>query len=778
MHKNLKRILLSGLLLLVLAATLSVSPLGSFDRASAAPAEAGLNAPSAALLPPSTACVQSATYSTDHTVTCNLYATTGTVSLPGSVNVPIWGYSSTATAGSATLPGPTIIANAGDMVNVILHNSLTQTSSMAFPAMNIAPDMAGIANGATKTYTLKNVKAGSSLYEAGMTSGGNLQIAMGMFGAIVVRPATATQAYDTASSFDDEALLVLSEIDPGLNANPTTYDMHNYAPKYWLINGKPYSSTVSNISSGAGRKVLLRYLNAGLMNHSIGTMNLHSWIYGTDGKKLAYPYQVMAETIASGQSMDMITTIPAGAATGTKYAIYNAANHLDNGDKAASNTLIKYGGMLTFISVGTATTPPGPTVTGVTVNPNTVSSGVAVSLTAPVSGTFSTGEYYIDNTSSTATTMTKSTSTLTATITAATVGGLSSGNHVIYVRARNGTGTWSGFATGSLTVSKPVTTGPVVTLNSLSPNPTNGSVDVTLDVTANAASGSNLNVTDAEYFLDPTGTPATGTRGTAMTFDTNGPGAAPTTSLNAVITAATIAAKTDGVHTFAVRAKDSGGNWGSFANFTLTLDKTKPIATSVAGTPQGDGTIKVTGTLNDPLTGGVQNNIVGAEFFIDNAAGASGQGVQMFAVGGSFNVSASSVGATFTLAATDLVQLSAGTHTLYLHGQDAAGNWGALASATFVIDRTAPTITSLTSPAQAQIKIGATDAQSNIVAAEYYRATDPGVGRGTAIALTNTSSKTISQTLTVAGLPRNTVIWVRVKDASGNWSVAKSVTVK
>ena len=41
---------------------------------------------------------------------------------------------------------------------------------------------------------------------------------MGLYGALVVRPATAGQAYDdAATAFDDEAVLVLSEIDPALN---------------------------------------------------------------------------------------------------------------------------------------------------------------------------------------------------------------------------------------------------------------------------------------------------------------------------------------------------------------------------------------------------------------------------------------------------------------------------------------------------------------------------------------------------------------------------------
>ncbi len=47
---------------------------------------------------------------------------------------------------------------------------------------------------------------------------GKQQVAMGLAGAIVVLPATAGQAYGSATTaYDDEAVMVLSEVDPALN---------------------------------------------------------------------------------------------------------------------------------------------------------------------------------------------------------------------------------------------------------------------------------------------------------------------------------------------------------------------------------------------------------------------------------------------------------------------------------------------------------------------------------------------------------------------------------
>ena len=78
-----------------------------------------------------------------------------------------------------------------------------------------------------------------------------------------------------SSAYNDEATLVLSEIDPALNnsATPATFDLRNYAPRYFLVNGKASPATAPIVSTaGAGNKVLLRYANAGLNSHSMGIL--------------------------------------------------------------------------------------------------------------------------------------------------------------------------------------------------------------------------------------------------------------------------------------------------------------------------------------------------------------------------------------------------------------------------------------------------------------------------------------------------------------------------
>ena len=80
--------------------------------------------------------------------------------------------------------------------------------------------------------------------------------------------------------------------------------------------------------------------------------------------------------------------------------------------------------------------------------------------------------------------------------------------------------------------------------------------------------------------------------------------------------------------------------------------------------------------------------------------------------------------------APTLAGLSSGSHTVYVRGQDALGNWGALGSTTFAIDTTGPTTSALTlnpNPSNGSVSVAlggtASDAatgNANVTAAEYF----------------------------------------------------------
>jgi hypothetical protein len=286
-------------------------------------------------------------------VTFDLCAVSGTANL-GPTTVPIWGFALMSGPDCSdevpTLPGPALSVSAGDSVTVTLHNEVVgQEVSLEFVGQDLFPDTVGVAAGATKTYgPFTATNPGTYLYE----SGGNRQVLMGLYGALVVLPSapvapcTATTcAYDTAASaYDVAATVVLSEVDPAFNADPTGFDLLNYKPTYWLINGQTYTGSAV-ASASAGERVLLRYVNAGSLHHTMEILGTHQRVIGRDAYPVRYPFDAVAETIPTGSTLDTIVTIPDGTASGAKFWLFNSQMHLDNAGAFP-------GGMLTFIAAG------------------------------------------------------------------------------------------------------------------------------------------------------------------------------------------------------------------------------------------------------------------------------------------------------------------------------------------------------------------------------------------------------------------------------------------
>jgi FtsP/CotA-like multicopper oxidase with cupredoxin domain len=291
------------------------------------------------------------------TVSVSLCAKAGTVTMPGSVTVPIWGFGVPATPGdcataTASVPGPVLSVNEGDTVTIAVANDLPAGHPLSFemPGANFAAGPTEAAVGSTVTRTFVATEPGTYLYSSGGDAG--RQAAMGLYGALIVRPPAANRAYDAANTaYDVEATLVLSAIDPAFNAAPDTFDMHGYRATFWLINGKAYPDTAPGITAAAGQRVLLRYLNAGYDNTTMLLLGMHQRVVARDARLLNNPFDATAETIPAGATEDTIATVPAGAAPSTHgFPLYNRQLHITNGTQAGTGpTPATGGGMLTFI---------------------------------------------------------------------------------------------------------------------------------------------------------------------------------------------------------------------------------------------------------------------------------------------------------------------------------------------------------------------------------------------------------------------------------------------
>ena len=119
-------------------------------------------------------------------VAIDLCATAGTASLPGA-SVPVWGFVAgdcTPGSGSAAAGGPVIEVHQDDVVTVHITNDLPagHTASFELPGFEVTPLGGG-------DYEFTASRTGTFGYQSPGDAG--RQEAMGLYGALVVRPAGA-----------------------------------------------------------------------------------------------------------------------------------------------------------------------------------------------------------------------------------------------------------------------------------------------------------------------------------------------------------------------------------------------------------------------------------------------------------------------------------------------------------------------------------------------------------------------------------------------------------
>ncbi len=693
-----------------------------------------ISLPAAAALPEDTCTLVGTTR------TCHLWAKTGTVTMPDGAVIPIWGFADTA-AGAATLPGPVLIGHEGETMEIVLHNDLPgETVSLELPGQTgLTADLTGVPTGGSTTYSFP-LTAGTYLYEAGLTANGPRQVAMGLYGAIVVRSPIPSQAYaDPATVYTVEDLLVLSEIDPALNNDPANFSMHTYAPRYFLINGKAYPET-AEIPVSAGDTLLLRFVNAGLRSHSMGLLGRYQTMIATDGHIKLPTHRSLVEMVASGQTLDTLVSIIPGAERDSRTLVYDSSMLLHNaGQRLAGGQQLAYGGMMTFVRVVNGAPPSvvGPIVSNLLVQPNPTTGVTGVTLSADVTSDvalvaaeYFTGSLGLDGTGLPLTISGAGPAyAATANIPAAVLATWPSGLVTFYVHGQNADGVWGTVGSAVLNLDK---LGPESNALSLWPEPSNGSRPVLLRATGDDHSNGANNVIAGQYTLD-------GGAALPMTLARID---SPVTAMTATISPLTLQALPQGLHPVAVSSQDSLGNWGAPGIITLTLDTTGPLAVGLSLTPSTlDLTgappvvnVRLAGTIRDPLTAGALSNLANAEAFVD-VAGPNGTGFDLFASDAMYDEDTEPV--YFDIPVSAFLLLSEGVHPVYVHGLDAAGNWGPLAMVQITIERgggtggdtTGPTISGqrvapnpTAGAASVTLTANAADFElaSNIASAEWY----------------------------------------------------------
>lgn len=740
---------------------------------------------------------------------CDLYALSGSTSVLGTA-VPIWGFSGTSTAGSASAPGPLLVVNQGDTVSITLHNQLAgenvslslpgQTQVSATGLLN-GDDVSGVGNGGTRTYTFTASRPGTYLYQAGHTDNGARQVAMGLAGALVVLASDGTA---NGNAFDDEAVVVLSEIDPALNAAPSSFDMRKFHPAYRLINGKAFPST-DPISTDQGRTVLLRYVNVGSQTHTMSLLGSTQTQVAFDGHPLNYSAEQVTAVLDPGTTTDSLVPVPAGPEA--KLALFESAQHLDNNNQVTGvgSTITAFGGMMTFVD--TNAPPPitdavGPKSLHIAISPNPSNGLAPATVTADLSeattghSNVSGAEFLIDDfttigpgfgTAMTGTFGTESVTGIIGTISQIVLDGLSAGKHIVYVRGLDSAGNWG--VVGSAVFNLPKT-GPLTSGGSATSTPANGVLPVAISATGDDSAAGGT-ITDGEYYLEsanPAPAPGTATHITPNRI-------ASVVSLDASIAGADVAALGEGLHHVFIRSKDSLGLWGPVLDIPLPVDLHGPNvdAASVSPNPSNGivtdkanpGSLIISASATDPNAGtGVPIKVVAAEAFLDPkvAVPTGGTGIQMLAVDAKWDSPTESVYGLIPISAVRA--LSIGVHTVKVRAKDAAGTWGPLFTVNLYVDKTAPVLGALavvpgntaTGPVpNAALTLTApltetavTPGGALLQAAEVWiGTTDPGAGKGTKVPFTTVGGNV---SVTMTGPATSNQVNLRVQDMAGNWS--------
>lgn len=282
--------------------------------------------------------------------TYDLCASDGTVTIGGAV-IPIWGYADitgggSCTTGLATLPGPELAAVDGSTLTINLSNALSVPVSIFIPGMAktaadaLAPERTTDLQGRERLVSLDQTVGPSSSASFSWTategtylyhSGADIrtQVPMGLYGALVVSGAT----YPTVAQ---EEVLVFSEIDPALNANPGGFGgarVMSWDPQYFLINGTTYDVANPPIAINTSADVLLRFVNAGLETF-VPTLGggLFMDVIAEDGNLYPYPLTQYGIELTAGKTIDAVVNV----GTDGTYAIYDRSLHLTRGGLVAT----------------------------------------------------------------------------------------------------------------------------------------------------------------------------------------------------------------------------------------------------------------------------------------------------------------------------------------------------------------------------------------------------------------------------------------------------------
>lgn len=270
----------------------------------------------------------------------------GTQTLPDGTRIPIWGFS-TSQMGGFTVPGPQLVFLEGDNVSLTLRNMTMHDHTIHLHGLDVDQANDGVPETSQAvppmgsfTYRFVAPHAGTYIYHCHVEP--VLHMQMGMYGALVVKPADGSnRAWTGGPAYDLEKTWVLSEYDTAWHQNPFGVNWSYYNPNWFLINGKPDPDASSDpnsvISARKGQTVLLRLINMGYLIQRVNLGGISFSVITSDGRPLPSAQAATEWTIAPGERYDLLFTLNS---TGTWNATVSYLNWYQQDVRGTAHTKI------------------------------------------------------------------------------------------------------------------------------------------------------------------------------------------------------------------------------------------------------------------------------------------------------------------------------------------------------------------------------------------------------------------------------------------------------
>lgn len=231
------------------------------------------------------------------TLNYTLYISAGslTVNGTGGATLSAWGYNTV--TDTPKIPGPLLTANEGDTVNITVVNN--HNINHNFVIQGLTTDATAIAAGGSKLYTVTLGSSSAGTYVYSDTLNSNVNREMGMYGALVVKPADGgNTAWTGGPAYTFERTWVVSEMDkPRWNdvaGAGNTVNTSVYKPNYFLLNGlggfDAMHDAGTTIAGLLGQTALVRIVNAGQQSSSLHFHANHIKVISVNGVNQSSPF--------------------------------------------------------------------------------------------------------------------------------------------------------------------------------------------------------------------------------------------------------------------------------------------------------------------------------------------------------------------------------------------------------------------------------------------------------------------------------------------------------